>query len=69
MNYFIIGATFDMIGKILIGIAVLLVHGHIIKEHKIDKRVFRAMYRKKIFVFAGIILIIIGYFFHVLSVS
>lgn len=69
MNWFIIGATFDVIGKVLIGVAVLLVHGHIMKEHKIDKMVLRAMRREKILVFVGIILIVIGYFFHALGVS
>ncbi|MEW6617731.1 MAG: hypothetical protein AB1333_04955 [Patescibacteria group bacterium] len=48
MNGFVVGATFDVIGKILIGIAVLLVHGHVLKEHKIDKAVFKEMKREQV---------------------
>ncbi len=67
MNSFIIGATFDVIGKILIGIAVLLVHKHILREHKIDKDVLKQMKKEQIIGLLGIIFILIGYFIHVLS--
>lgn len=65
MNWFIIGSTFDVIGKILIGITVLFVHKHVIKEHKIDKDVIKQMRKEQIFGIIGIILIIIGYLIHI----
>jgi len=67
MNLFIIGATFDVIGKILIGIAVLLVHNKIRIEGKVDVKVFREMYYEKVVVIIGILSILTGYFFHVRS--
>ena len=58
----ITGFTLDVIGKILIGVAVYFVHKRIIKEEEIDKVVLREMKKEKKIVFLGIILIIIGYF-------
>ena len=58
----IIGFTLDVIGKILIGVAVYFVHKRIMKEEKIDKAVIREMKKEKKIVFLGVILIIIGYF-------
>lgn len=68
MNWFVIGATFDVIGKILIGVTVLFVHGHVIKEHKIDKDVLKEMKREQVLGLLGIVFIIIGYVIHVIIV-
>jgi len=59
----IIGFTLDVLGKILIGVAVYLVHVHkrIVREGKIDKLVIKRMKKEKKMVVVGIILIIIGY--------
>lgn len=57
MNWFVVGATFDVIGKILIGITVLLVHRHVIKEHKIDKVVLKEMKREQLLGVLGIMFI------------
>lgn len=65
MNWFIIGATFDVLGKILIGITVLIVHRHIVKEHKIDRDVIKQMKREQVLGVLGIIFIIIGYLIHI----
>jgi len=67
MNWLIIGSTLDVIGKILIGVAVLFVHGHILKEHKIDKYVFKEMKREQFLVLLGIIFIILGYLIHIIN--
>lgn len=67
MNWFVVGATFDVIGKILIGITVLLVHRHIIKEHKINKAVFKEMKREQVLGTVSIVFIIIGYLIHVIG--
>ncbi len=68
MNWVVVGATFDVIGKILIGITVLLVHKRVIKEQKIDKTVLKEMKREQLMGLLGIVLIIIGYVIHVISV-
>ena len=65
MNLFIIGATFDVIGKILIGITVLIVHGHVIKDRKITREVIKEMKYEQLLGLLGIIFIIIGYFIHI----
>jgi len=39
----IIGFTFDLIGKILLGVTVYLVHTRIMREGKIDRAVIREM--------------------------
>lgn len=67
MNLFIIGATFDVIGKILIGITVLLVHGRVIRKHKTDRSVIKEMKHERIFGILGIAFVIIGYIIHVYS--
>lgn len=60
MNLFVIGIILDTVGKIFIGLAVLMVHRHIFKEHKIDRDVLRAMRKEWWFTIFGISLIIIG---------
>jgi len=61
MNGFNIGLTIDTIGKIMLGITVLMVHWHILKEHKIDIDVLRTMKREQILGISGILLILAGY--------
>jgi len=50
-----------MIGKVLLGIAVLRVHGRIMEEHRIDGDVLRTMRREKIIAGLAIAFIIAGY--------
>lgn len=54
--------TFDVLGKILLGITVLLVHRRVIKEHRIDRPVFLEMKREQFLGLLGIIFIVIAYF-------
>jgi len=61
MTLEIIGFTLDVIGKILIGVAVYFVHKRVMKEEKINKVVLREMKKEKRMVVIGIILIVIGY--------
>lgn len=67
VNWFITGATFDVVGKVLIGVAVLLVHRHVMKEHKIDKDVLREMKIEQVLGGLGILFIIIGYLIHIIN--
>lgn len=60
MNLFTIGLVLDTIGKVFIGLAVLMVHRHVFKEHKIDADVLRAMRKEWLLTLSGILLIVIG---------
>lgn len=60
MNLFTIGLVLDTIGKIFIGLAVLMVHRHVFKERKIDADVLRTMRKEWLFTLSGILLIVIG---------
>ncbi len=56
-----IAITLGTIGKLILGIAVLRVHAHILKEHKIDAIVLSAMRRERYITAGGVVLILIGY--------
>ena len=60
MNLFIAGLILDTIGKVFIGVAVLMVHHSMFKEHKIEIHVLKAMRKEWSFTLIGILLIIIG---------
>jgi len=57
---FILGFIIDALGKVLLGISVILVHGIVYKERKIDIKVLREIKIEKKLSILGIILIIIG---------
>ncbi|MFV1917044.1 MAG: hypothetical protein ACC618_00940 [Patescibacteria group bacterium] len=61
MNLFNAGLTLDTIGKVLLGITVLMVHRLVLREHKIDVDVLKTMKREQILGISGILLIIVGY--------
>lgn len=61
MDPFFVGTTLTVIGEILIGLAVLNVHKHVIHEHRIDEYVLKAMRNERTTAMFGIVLIIIGY--------
>lgn len=60
MNLFILGLLLDTLGKVFIGLTVLRVHQHIMKERKIDADVLRAMRKEWILTSSGILLIVVG---------
>jgi len=66
-NIKLLGATLDVIGKIMVAYAALKVHYHFWKEHKVDEFVFRAMQREQIIGVAGIIFIIVGFLLQIPS--
>jgi uncharacterized membrane protein YidH (DUF202 family) len=65
MNLLFWGLTIGVIGKIILGGAVLLVHLKIFKEQKIDRAVLRSIHREHILTILGILLIIVGYILEV----
>ena len=57
---FIFGFVIDVFGKIMLGATVLLVHGIVLKERKIDMKVIKELKIEKTLGFIGILLILIG---------
>lgn len=57
----VFGFTLDLIGKILIAFTAIKVHHRVMKEHRIDKQVFKEMKLEQIVGIIGIVLIIAGY--------
>ncbi len=56
-----VGLTLGTVGKLILGYAVLRVHSFILKEHKIDGVVLRAMRGERYITLVGIICILLGY--------
>lgn len=66
MNLEFVGLTFEVVGSVLLGITILLVHRKIMKEKSIDKKVIREIHFEQIIGITGIIFIVIGYLVRVL---
>ena len=60
------GLTIGTLGKVLLGITVILVHGRIFKEHRIDKVVLKELRREKGLGIAGVVLMLLGYLLEIL---
>ncbi len=65
MNLLLWGITLGTIGKLILGIAVLRVHVHILREHKIDNVVLKSLKREQVVTIFGLLLIVIGYAFEI----
>lgn len=65
----IAGMTLDTAGTVLVAYTVLRVHSRVRREHRIDEYVTREMRRERAYGIAGIVLIITGYFFELISYS
>jgi len=61
MNILLIGITIGLIGKVLLGLSVILVHSKIAHEHRIDTVVLREMRRERNIAILAITLMIVGY--------
>ena len=55
------GLTLGVIGKVLLGVSVIMVHGKIVHEHRIDKAVILEMRHERNLAIAAIVLVLIGY--------
>lgn len=60
------GLTTGIIGKILIGIAVINVHWHIIREKHIDEDVIDALKRERWVAIIGVMLMVSGFFLEIM---
>lgn len=66
MDILFLGLTIGIIGKVLLGVSVINVHGHIMKEHHIDNDVLQAMETEKWIAIAGVVFMIVGYILELL---
>lgn len=60
-----LGHTFEVVGTIFVAYAALRVHHRVLREHKIDRRVFTTMRLEQILGWFGVALVIIGYFLEI----
>tara|TARA_B100000900_G_C20256315_1_gene584110 strand:+ start:241 stop:465 length:225 start_codon:yes stop_codon:yes gene_type:complete len=61
------GLTLGIIGKVLLGATVIMVHSKITHEKRIDGLVLMEMKREKRIALMGIVLMIIGYVLELVS--
>ncbi len=61
MNLLFWGLTVGVVGKVLLGAAVLRAHAGILHEHKIDGVVLKAMRKERWITIVGLLLIVFGY--------
>jgi hypothetical protein len=65
MNILFWGLTIGTLGKVLLGLGVLIAHSGILKEHKIDMLVLRDFKTEHTFTLLGLVLIVAGYFMEI----
>ena len=65
MNLLFWGLTVSMIGKILLGVGVLIAHTQLAHEMRIDKLVLKSFRLEHTLTIAGLILIVAGYFMEI----
>ena len=61
------GVVLEFIGTVLIGIAILRVHNRMELEHKIDRKVLKAIKREQWFTKLGLILISLGFIINIIG--
>lgn len=66
MNLLLWGITIGTIGKLVLGIAVLRVHVYILREHKIDNVVLKALKREQYVTVFGLLCIVLGFLMEIL---
>jgi len=59
----LVGISLGVIGKILLGLTVMMVHHRVVLEHRIDKAVIREMKRERWLALFAMILMLIGFLF------
>ena len=59
-----IALTADFVGKVLLGLSVLLVHRHVARAKKINAPVLKDMKKEQVIALIGIVLITFGYILH-----
>jgi hypothetical protein len=59
------GLTLGFLGKVLLAISVIMVHGKIVHEHKIDRAVIKEMRHERNLAIGAIVLVLLGYLLEV----
>ena len=67
MNYDAIGFILTTTGEVLLGAMVLIIHWHILKEHRIDADVLRQMKQEQFLGILAIMSIVTGFILQVSS--
>jgi hypothetical protein len=65
MNILFWGLTIGTLGKVLLGIGVIIAHSSLIKEKRIDMAVLRGYRIEHTITVIGLLLIVLGYFMEV----
>lgn len=65
MNILFWGLTFGVIGKVMVVIAVMLMHHSLMHEHRVDRVVVKTFHKERFFTILGLILIVVGYIMEV----
>lgn len=65
MNLLFWGLTISLIGKAMIALGVLMAHGKIAQEKRIDKAVIHSFHVEQLITAAGLLLIVLGYFMEI----
>jgi hypothetical protein len=61
MNLLFWGLTIGIIGKVMLGVGVLIAHSKLAHERRIDQAVLRSFRTEHILTITGIILMVAGY--------
>ena len=65
MDWNLFSRTLEILGEVLLGVTILNVHFHVMKEHKIDKDVLKQMKLEQVLGILGVCLIILGFLIEV----
>lgn len=61
MNILFWALTIGVVGKVLLAVGILIAHGGIVHERRIDNLVLKGFHTEKILTIVGIVMIVIGY--------
>ncbi|MDF1498454.1 MAG: hypothetical protein P1P85_03845 [Patescibacteria group bacterium] len=61
MDWYFVGFVFESIGEILLGIMIIVVHRHVLREHKIDEDVLKQMKREQVIGILAVVLMAMGF--------
>lgn len=61
-DFRLIGSALELFGKVLLAIAVLMVHQKMVSEHKIDKVVTDEIHHEQILTYISIAFMVFGFF-------
>ena len=58
---YLLARVLQVVGEVLVGFVAIMVHHRVLREHKIDRKVFRSMRREQKIGLLGIALIVTGF--------